>query len=383
MSAIDIAVVDVWKRYKVPLAPKRGVQVIRELFRRRAEHWALKKVSFTVARGEALGIVGDNGAGKSTLVKLLSGITVPTCGHIEISGKLSALVEVGAGFNIELTGRENVYLGGSILGMERGEIARKMADIEEFAGIGSFIDAPVKMYSTGQFLRLGFSIAAQLDHDIFILDEVLAVGDVTFQTRCFDRIDQLRKVGKTIVLISHDLAAIERICDRAILLSRGELTMTGSPRDVVEEYSRSAYSGLVSIGSAVAKLCEIRFAGVVDRSIRTGDPMTTKVYFEMGKPIHNAIVTMSFYWPSGYLCTQMVSSDGRNQEVCIGSVLFDFSCPILTMQRGLYRVDISLQQGNEVLGYWRCCTLLRVDPGKIIIGDFYLSHSCTMRSILR
>ena len=218
--AIDISVVGVSKRYTVALARPGGLgATIRGLLGRKLENWALRNVNFSVARGEALGIVGNNGAGKSTLVKVLSGITVPTLGEISIVGKLSALVEVGAGFNIELTGRENVYLGGSILGMSCREISRKMASIEEFAGIGSYIDAPVKMYSTGQFLRLGFSIAAQLDHDIFILDEVLAVGDVGFQTRCFDRIDQLRKDGKTIVLISHDLAAVERICDRAVLLS--------------------------------------------------------------------------------------------------------------------------------------------------------------------
>src|SRR5262249_52018743 len=154
---------------------------------------------------------GHNGAGKSTLVKLLSGITVPTEGEIAISGTLSSMVEVGTGFNYELTGRENIFLAGSILGLGRREIARKMDDILEFAGIGESVDAPVKTYSTGQFVRLGFSIAAQLDQQIFLLDEVLAVGDIAFQARCFDRIDRLRRSGKTIVLISHDLAAIERI----------------------------------------------------------------------------------------------------------------------------------------------------------------------------
>jgi ABC-type polysaccharide/polyol phosphate transport system ATPase subunit len=384
MVAIDISVVGVSKRYTVPLAPPGGLgATIRGLLGKKLEIWALKNVSFSVVRGEALGIVGNNGAGKSTLVKILSGITVPTAGELSIVGRLSALVEVGAGFNIELTGRENVYLGGSILGMGRREISQKMAGIEEFAGIGSCIDAPVKMYSTGQFLRLRFSIAAQLDHDIFILDEVLAVGDVAFQARCFDRIDQLRKDGKTIVLISHDLAAVERICDRAVLLSRGELTMSGHPRDVIEEYSRSAYGGLKSTGSGGAKLCGVHFRNSEARGIQTGGPMTAAVRVEMQERIKDARVTVSIYWPSGYLCTQL-SSDGAFIGIdWKGLIEFDFFCPVITLQRGLYRIDVALEHDHEVLGYWRCCALLRVDPGKIILGDFYLAHSCSVRAVNR
>ena len=335
-----------------------------------------------MARGEALGIVGSNGAGKSTLVKILSGITVPTMGEITIVGRLSALVEVGAGFNIELTGRENVYLGGSILGMSRREITKKMAGIEEFAGIGSYIDAPVKMYSTGQFLRLGFSIAAQLDHDIFILDEVLAVGDVAFQARCFERIDQLRKDGKTIILISHDLAAVERICDRAVLLNRGELTTSGSPRDVIEEYSRSAYGGLTSTGSGGARLCGVYFKNPEAGEIQTGRPMTAEVRVELQERIKDARVTVSIYWPSGYLCTQL-SSDAALGMDWEELILLEFFCPVVTLQRGLYRIDVALEHGNEVLGYWRCCALLRVDPGKIILGDFHLAHTCSVRTVSR
>jgi ABC-type polysaccharide/polyol phosphate transport system ATPase subunit len=381
---IDISAVDVSKRYKLPLARPGGLgAAIRGLLAGQMENWALRNVNFSVGRGETLGIVGSNGAGKSTLVKILSGITVPTVGEISIVGRLSALVEVGAGFNIELTGRENVYLGGSILGMSRREIAQKMAGIEEFAGIGSYIDAPVKMYSTGQFLRLGFSIAAQLDHDIFILDEVLAVGDVAFQARCFDRIDQLRKDGKTIVLISHDLAAVERICDRAVLLSRGELTMSGSPRDVIEEYSRSAYGGLTPTGSGEAKLCGVHFKNPEAGGIQTGKPMTAEVRVELQERIKDARVTVSFYWPSGYLCTQL-SSDGALVGIdWQGLIQFEFFCPVVTLQRGLYRIDVALECGNEVLGYWRGCALLRVDPGTVILGDFYLAHSCSVRTVSR
>jgi hypothetical protein len=267
--------------------------------------------------------------------------------------------------------------------MGRREIARKMLGIVEFAGIGEHIDAPVKTYSSGEFLRLGFSIAAQLEHDIFLLDEVLAVGDVAFQTRCFDRIDRLRRAGKTIVLVSHDLAAIERICDRAILLNRGELVMTGSPRDVIEEYSRTAYADISWSSETfdVAKLVEVRFEGPGGGPIRTGETMAAHVSFLLKEPILDPSVTISFYWPSGYLCTQLTSAGGCQDQVPQdGLVAFDFVCPVLTMQRGLYRVDITIERGTELIGQWRCCSLLRVDPGKIILGDFYLEHSCYMRA---
>jgi ABC-type polysaccharide/polyol phosphate transport system ATPase subunit len=379
MPLVDISVVNVSKRYSIANSRADGTgSFLSKLFPRKVHRWALRGVSFEVFRGEALGIVGHNGAGKSTLVKLLSGITVPTKGEITISGTLSAMVEVGAGFNIELTGRENVFLAGSILGIGRREIARKMAEILEFAGIGDYIDAPVKTYSSGQFLRLGFSIAAQLDQDIFLLDEVLAVGDIAFQARCFDRLDRLRRSGKTIVLISHDLAAIECICDRAILLNQGEVVMTGSPRDIIEEYSRTAYAAMSRPGSSsVANLTRVHFEGPEEGQVRTGEPMSAHVAFQLKEPVQDPVVNISIYWPSGYLCTQLTSAGSRHHHpLHDGPVCFDFTCPVLPMQRGLYRVDVSIERESEVIGHWRCCSLLRVDPGKIILGDFCLEYSC-------
>jgi ABC-type polysaccharide/polyol phosphate transport system ATPase subunit len=382
MPLIDISVVNVSKRYRIRGPRRNGTgSFLTRLFPPKEEIWAIKDINFEVFQGEALAVVGHNGAGKSTLVKLLSGITVPTHGQVIVRGALSALVEVGAGFNVELTGRENVLLAGSILGMSRREIARKMVGIVEFAGIGDYIDAPVKTYSSGQFLRLGFSIAAQLEHDIFILDEVLAVGDVAFQTRCFDRIDRLRRAGKTIVLISHDLAAVERICDRAILLNRGELVMTGTPRDVVEEYSRTAYAAMSwsSKTTDTVELVRVSFERPGGGPIRTGEEMAARVSFLLKVPTQEPITVISFYWPSGYLCTQLTSA-GSCQEQALqdGLVSVEFVCPVLTMQRGLYRVDITIERGSELIGQWRCCSLLRVEPGKIIGGDFYLEHSCNV-----
>src|SRR5271156_5055493 len=207
------------------------------------EMWALRDISFEVPQGESLGIIGNNGAGKSTLLKLLSRITAPTSGEIRIRGRLSALVEVGSGFHPELTGRENIFLNGSMLGMTRSETARKVNSIVDFAGVPEYIDVPVKRYSTGMYVRLGFSIAAHLDPDILLLDEVLAVGDIAFQAKCLDLVAQLREDGRTIVLISHDLGAIQRLCDRAILLHHGQVVTTGTPADVIDHYQQMSIGG--------------------------------------------------------------------------------------------------------------------------------------------
>ena len=381
MSQTDISVVNVSKRYRIPDPHAHGVRSFYAELSRRKEIWALRDVSFEVLRGEALGIVGDNGAGKSTLVKLLSGITIPTTGELIIRGRLSALVEVGAGFNVELTGRENVFLCGAILGMDRREVGRKLPEIIEFAGIGDQIDAPVKTYSSGQFVRLGFSIAAQLQHHIFILDEVLAVGDISFQQRCFSHIDNLRRAGKTIVLISHDLAAVERVCDRAILLNKGSLVMTGDPRAVIDEYSRTTL--LAALGAphtfAGVALSEITFEGPQGGPVRTGEAMVVRVSFFLSNSLDEPVVTISFYWPSGYLCTQVtsagISHQGRLGE---GRASWEFVCPMLAMQRGFYRVDVSLEQHGQSMAHWPRCSLLRVELGKAISGDYYLAHSCNV-----
>src|SRR5437867_3108242 len=185
------------------------------------EFWALRDISFQVKRGQSLGIIGPNGAGKSTILKLLSRITAPTLGRLTINGRLSALIEVGSGFHPELTGRENVFLNGSILGMRRAEIAAKLSQIVEFSGVGDFINAPVKWYSSGMYVRLGFAIAAHLDPEILLVDEALAVGDEAFRRKCYERILALRSAGTTIVFISHDLWSVEQLCDRAILMQHG------------------------------------------------------------------------------------------------------------------------------------------------------------------
>lgn len=200
------------------------------------EFWALKDVSLEIAEGEAVGIVGGNGAGKSTLLKILSRITQPTTGRALVRGRLSSLLEVGTGFHPELTGRENVFLNGTILGMRKQEVARKFDEIVAFAGVEKFIDTPVKRYSSGMYVRLAFAVAAHLEPDVLIVDEVLAVGDAGFQRRCLGKMDEAAKQGRTVLFVSHNMAAIQKLCSRAVWLRSGTLMRSGEPGAVIAEY---------------------------------------------------------------------------------------------------------------------------------------------------
>jgi lipopolysaccharide transport system ATP-binding protein len=242
---VAIQVEGLSKRFEIG-APTGGylllTEQISERIRRRGrraktqEFWALRGVDFEVERGETFGVIGHNGAGKSTLLKILSRITPPTTGQARLRGRVGALLEVGTGFHPELTGRENVFLNGAILNMKRSEIQRRFDEIVEFADIGPFIDTPVKRYSSGMQLRLAFSVAAYLEPEILIVDEVLAVGDVGFQQKCLDRMEGASKEGRTIVFISHNLAAVRSLCDRAMLLSQGRVKTLGATSEVIDGY---------------------------------------------------------------------------------------------------------------------------------------------------
>lgn len=204
--------------------------------------WALKNISFEIKQGEKLGIIGKNGAGKSTLLKVLSRITEPTYGQAFIKGKVSSLLEIGTGFHRDLTGRENVYLNGSILGMSRADIKGKFDEIVEFAGVEQFIDTPIKRYSSGMQVRLAFAVAAHVQPDILIVDEVLAVGDVEFQRKCIGKLDEQASDGKTVIFVSHNMGAIRRLCSQVILLDNGEISLKSDPDKAVNEYLSNSYT---------------------------------------------------------------------------------------------------------------------------------------------
>jgi lipopolysaccharide transport system ATP-binding protein len=201
--------------------------------------WALRNVTFEVKPGEVLGVIGRNGAGKSTLLKILSRITAPTWGRAEIRGRISSLLEVGTGFHSELTGRENVYLNGTVLGMRKKEIDRRFDEIVDFSGVEQFIDTPIKRYSSGMTVRLAFSVAAHLDPEILIIDEVLAVGDSEFQKKCLGKMHDISSRGRTVLFVSHNMGAVSELCDRCILISKGAITADGKSKDIVNKYLSS------------------------------------------------------------------------------------------------------------------------------------------------
>ena len=207
------------------------------------EHYALKDVSFDVKRGETVGIIGTNGSGKSTILKIITGVLNPTHGNVEIKGRISALLELGAGFNMEYTGIENVYLNGTMTGFSKEEIDEKMDDILAFADIGDFVHQPVKTYSSGMFVRLAFAVAINIDPEILIVDEALSVGDVFFQNKCYRKFEEFKEQGKTILFVSHDLGSISKYCDRVVLLNQGVKIAEGEPREMVDAYKKIMVSG--------------------------------------------------------------------------------------------------------------------------------------------
>jgi ABC-type polysaccharide/polyol phosphate transport system ATPase subunit len=345
----------------------------------RQKFWALQNVSFEIRRGEALGIVGPNGSGKTTLIRLISGITPPTTGEIEINGRLASLVELGAGFHPDLTGRENIFLNGAILGMGYREIARKVPGIVDFAEMNDFLDVPVKRYSSGMFVRLGFSIAAHLDADILLLDEVLAVGDVAFQARCFERIEAMRREGKSVLLVSHDLAAVERVCDRALLLSAGRIKLEGDPTEVIGAYHAALFAPPAEETKGPVVIRSLTFDTADGGPVRTGEPLRCGLSYEARETLVDVVVRVSLIWPSGYLCTELSSGQGLRLERGLGEVEFD--CPMLTMQRGLYSADVFIEQRGQILEWRPRCGLLRVGAGRIVQGDFYLPHTTRLRSL--
>ncbi len=209
------------------------------LSKEKNELWALRDVSFALEEGETLGIIGNNGAGKSTLLKILSRITKPTGGTAELHGRVGSLLEVGTGFHNELTGKENIFLNGAILGMQRSEIEKRFDEIVAFSEVEKFLDTPVKHYSSGMYMRLAFAVAAHLEPEILIVDEVLAVGDVSFQKKCLNKMKDVSQSGRTVIFVSHDMSAISRICSRAIALNRGEVVLEGNAAEVVREYLHS------------------------------------------------------------------------------------------------------------------------------------------------
>lgn len=351
---------------------------------RAEEFWALRDVSFQVARGETFGIIGHNGAGKSTVLKLLSNITRPTSGQIRYWGRLSALIELGSGFHPELTGRENVMMSGAILGMKRREIRDKLPLIVEFSGVGDFIDTPVKWYSSGMYVRLGFSIAAHLSPDILLIDEVLAVGDAEFQQKCLQRITEMKQSGTTIVFISHDLSAVRQLCDRVLLLDHGRVVADGAADETVDAYLRKI--GAIRAPSDVAidavdqGAARIRSISVLDGlgaravEIPTGNPFRVRVDYDARDALHDVLVEVFLFTRDGsaLLCQMTTGLDGI--EVARGPGAVEFTSAALPLQPGTYVLGalIKRRAARDAIDWLYGQAALVVAPGKLARGYFYM-----------
>jgi len=385
---IDLQFENVSKRYWVQGEPKAAepgaLAKLKGTDRGKKEFWALRDVNFSVKRGESLGIIGHNGAGKSTILKLLSNITTPSAGRIRINGRLSALLEVGSGFHPELTGRENTYLSGSILGMRRSEITKKLDSIIDFAGVRRFIDLPVKRYSSGMYVRLGFSIAAHLDPDILLLDEVLAVGDLGFQEKCKKRILELHEQGTTLVFISHDLTAVRSLCERVILMQQGQVIGEGTADEVIRQYTEKASFHSAPQLEGEQRIAEIANVTFYDQnrhratSFMTGQSLSVRVDYLTHRHIPKGAVSLYFLTTDGQIAAQWTTSiDGSSIDMRPGPGSVEFSCEELGLQPGVYTVDINIEISGtkEEVEWQHGCASVHVDSDKELRGQFYMPHA--------
>jgi lipopolysaccharide transport system ATP-binding protein len=339
----------------------RRVRTLGSGAQKKQSFWALRGISFDIQHGEVVGVIGRNGAGKSTLLKILSRITWPTEGRALIHGRIGSLLEVGTGFHPELSGRENIFLNGAIMGMRKAEIAARFDEIVAFAEVEKFVDTPVKHYSSGMYVRLAFAIAAHLEPEILIVDEVLAVGDLAFQQKCLGKMSEVSQAGRTILFVSHNMAVVEKLCQRAILLQDGEIYFQGDTEEAIHRYMHKMLAANQAEGhtfdlsqttdrrSNVGKLLKRveLYTGdglPVREGIRLGSGLKLKVYFDLPKPTRSFDVGLGFDSMFGqrmFTAHSMFEPDRQTAER-VGPQVFVCDIPSFTLMPGLYTVKIWL-----------------------------------------
>ncbi len=323
------------------------------------EFWALRDVSFEVPEGTTFGLIGENGSGKSTLLKCLARILEPDEGSVCVNGKIAALLELGSGFHPELSGRENVFLNGSILGLSKQQLARRFDEIVDFSGIEHFIDQPVKNYSSGMYVRLGFAIAINVDPKILLVDEVLAVGDASFQRKCEERFADFRSSGRTVVLVSHAMSSMRTICDRVAWLEHGTLQGVGASAELVDDYVDESHDDRVvdeqggsrwGSGDAVVEKVElVDSRGVSVTSCRTGDRVVLRMYYRANRPIRNPVFGYAIETIEGaYLWAHNTRDGGVDPDQISGSGYIDLVVPSLPLQPGVFDVSAGVVDSDAV-----------------------------------
>jgi len=324
---------------------------------RKGEFWAVDDVSFEVEKGEIVGIIGLNGSGKTTLLKMINGIFWPDKGKITVKGRIGALIAVGAGFHPLLTGRENVYLNASILGMTKKEVDKKFKDIIEFADIGDFIDMPVKFYSSGMFVRLGFAVAVHCELDILLVDEVLAVGDLAFALKCHRKLSEIKQSGKTVIIVSHSIQAIRNKCDKVLWLEGGKLKEIGETHHVCDLYETNIVKnnkvGYDAIGSRLSYDSDVNIVKVefldnnnhVCTNYQVGDLFKLRIFFDCKRIVKNPIFSLSIFNPEGLLITTSYSNfDGYKFPPIIGEGYIDFYISKLHFKPSKYVCSITFSE---------------------------------------
>jgi ABC-type polysaccharide/polyol phosphate transport system ATPase subunit len=365
---------------------------------------ALNDVSFSVPAGETLGIIGRNGSGKSTALKLVAGITKPTSGTVSVQGRISALIELGAGFHPEISGRENVFINGIMLGLSKREIQRRFDEIVEFAELADFIDAPVKTYSSGMYMRLGFSVAIHVDPNVLLVDEVLAVGDEGFTHRCLDKFAEFKRRGKTILIVTHALGMVERLCDEVVLLDAGRIAASGDPKRVVGAYVEQverqegkflasedarvqreappadpSTSGPGRWGSGVVEITQVSLLNRNGEPVQlatSGEPLTVRFTVEAKQPVQDVVFGVGIFNPQG-LCVYGTNTDidEIRAESLRGHADVSFVIDTLDLVAGTYKVDVAVHKHDGVAyDYHRLLHTLRVQASTRDTGIYRPRH---------
>ena len=387
MSDIAVTADGLWKNFRLYQERNQFLKaaILRGRRARYEEFWALKDVSFEVPTGTTFGVIGHNGSGKSTLLKTLTGILVPDQGSVKTVGRVSALLELGAGFHPELSGRENVFLNGAILGLKRKEIEKRFDDIVEFAGLEQFIDSPVKNYSSGMFVRLGFAVAANVEPDVLLIDEVLSVGDENFARKSAEKIDQFRRDGRTIVFVSHGLDSVEQLCETVAWLDHGEIQMIGSAAEVISAYRGDSHDAVTTPeefgsrwGSGEIQIASVDLTdgdGQVVQHPRTLDPFTVRVNLTAHAPIQDSVLVAKIDQLGGHTVWQ---SSTRRNGVSIGLIKdaasVELKFPALPLLEGTYELTLGITNQTEVQPYDWWERRIRFDVRQYVSGDHGVVH---------